>query len=93
MSQPTGLRDNRLRAVLPQEDTARLLPHLEPVQYATDTSGETAPSSGGCPEGGKVSVCPQSPSHTALHANSTCRSICVVLFPGFPITLGARCPR
>ena len=93
MSHPPDPRDNCLFAALPQEDAARLLPHLEPVQYATDTSGETAPSSGGCPEGGKVSVCPQSPSHAALHANSACRSTCVVLFPGFPITLGARCLR
>ena len=37
MSQPTNLRDNRLLAALPQEDTARLLPHLEPVTWSLRT--------------------------------------------------------
>ena len=37
MSQPTDLRDNRLLAALPQEDTARLVPHLEPVTWSLRT--------------------------------------------------------
>ena len=37
MSQPTDLRDNRLLAALPQEDIARLLPHLEPVTWSLRT--------------------------------------------------------
>jgi hypothetical protein len=37
MSQPTDLRDNRLLAALPQEDAARLLPHLEPVTWSLRT--------------------------------------------------------
>jgi hypothetical protein len=53
MSHPPDPRDNCLFAALPQEDAARLLPHLEPVQYATDTSGETAPSSGAAQRAGR----------------------------------------
>jgi CRP-like cAMP-binding protein len=37
MSQPAGLRDNRLLAALPQEDAAYLLPHLEPVTWPLRT--------------------------------------------------------
>src|SRR5262249_995910 len=37
MSWPTDLRDNRLLAALPQEDVARLLPHLEPVTWSLRT--------------------------------------------------------
>ena len=37
MSQTTELRDNRLLAALPQEDVARLLPHLEPVTWPLRT--------------------------------------------------------
>jgi hypothetical protein len=37
ISQPTDLLDNRLLAALPQEDTARLLPHLEPVTWSLRT--------------------------------------------------------
>jgi CRP-like cAMP-binding protein len=34
MSQPPDPRDNSLLAALPQEDAARLLPHLEPLTWA-----------------------------------------------------------
>jgi len=37
MSRPTDLRENRLLAALPQEDVARLLPHLEPVTWSLRT--------------------------------------------------------
>ena len=37
MSQPTDLGDNSLLAALPQEDAARLLPHLEPVTWSLRT--------------------------------------------------------
>src|SRR5438132_8155318 len=37
MSRPTDLQDNRLLAALPQEDAARLLPHLEPVTWPLRT--------------------------------------------------------
>ncbi len=37
MSQPPDPRDNSLLAALPQEDAARLLPHLEPVTWSLRT--------------------------------------------------------
>jgi CRP-like cAMP-binding protein len=37
MSQLADVRDNRLLAALPQEDIARLLPHLEPVTWLLRT--------------------------------------------------------
>jgi hypothetical protein len=37
MSQPTDLGDNSLLAALPQEDAARLSPHLEPVTWSLRT--------------------------------------------------------